>query len=165
MKTEAVYFKSGAYGNFAIRIDGLDRLMKFLKTANPELQKAAKRDLKEAVSNPILPDAKRRAGSIADDGTFAASLSVASRANGASWVLKSDDPAAPVKEFARIGAKTISSKGTKRANARYRKRSGVGVPRRAFAPRAMVPAVNENVDEVKSRIDRELEKIMERANG
>ena len=79
--------------------------MKFLKTANPELQKAAKRGLKEAVSNPILPDAKRRAGSIADDGTFAASLSVASRANGASW------------------------------------------------------------DEVKSRIDRELEKIMERANG
>lgn len=165
MKTETVYFKSGAYGNFAIRIDGLDRLMKFLSTANPDLQKAIKRGLKEAASHPILPDAQRRANAIADDGTFASSLSVSSRANGASWVLKSDDPAAPVKEFAHLGAKTISSKGTKRANARLRKRSGVGVPRRAFAPRVMVPAVNENIDEVKSRIDRELEKVLERANG
>ena len=165
MKTEAVYFKSGGFGNFSIRVDGLDRLMRFLKASDPELQKALKRGLKEAVENPVLLDAVRRAGAIADDGTYAGSIAVSSRANGSKIVLKSDDPAAPVKEFARIGAKTRSTKGTRRANARYRERSGVGVPRRAHAPRAMVPAVNDNVDAVMSRIDRELAKVLERADG
>lgn len=165
MKTETVYFQSGEFGNFAIQVDGLDRLMKFLKTANSELYKAARKGLRDAASNPVLSDAKRRANAIADDGTYAGSLTVSSRANGATWLLKSDDPAAPVKEFAHLGARTISTKGTKLANARFRKRSGVGVPRRAYAPRAMVPAVNDNSEKVKSRIDAELAKIMERANG
>lgn len=165
MKTEAVYFKSGKFGNFAIRIDGLDRLMRFLKTANPELQRAMKRGLKEAVSNPILPDAQRRANAIADDGTYAASLSVSSRANGSTLVLKSTDEAAGVKEFAHIGAKYIVKSGDKRANARKMGVFPAGVPRRAYAPRVMVPAVNENIDAVKARIDRELEKVLGRVDG
>lgn len=164
MNTETVYFHSGEFGNFAIRIDGLSTLMAFLKTADPELQKGIRDGLKEAVQ-PVLSRARGKASSIADDGTYAASLSVGSRANGSSWVLKSSDETAGVKEFARLGAKTVSAKGTPRANARLLKHSGVGVPRRAHAPRAMVPAVNESVDDVKNRIDAHLAKVLERANG
>lgn len=158
MKSEAVYLGNGSFG---IEIRGLDDLMRFLKQADPALQKAMRKGLKEAVSDPVLTDARRRANAIADDGTFAASLSVTSRANGASWLLKSDDEAGPVKEYAHKGARTRSSKGTPRADARLRMRSGVGVPLRANPPRAMVPAVNENVEEVKSRIDEALAKVLE----
>lgn len=164
MKTETVYFQSGEFGNFAIQIDGLSTLMAFLKTANPELQKGMRKGLKEAVQ-PVLVRARGKAAAFADDGTYAASLSVGSRANGATWVLKSSDEAAGVKEFAHIGAKTISTKGTPRANARYRMHSGVGVPRRAHAPRAMVSAVNEETENVKSRIDACLAQVLEGANG
>lgn len=163
MNTETVYFQSGEFGNFAIQIDGLSTLMAFLKTADPALQKGMRDGLKEAVQ-PVLIRARGKASAIADDGTYAASLGVGSRANGSSWVLKSSDEAAGVKEFAHLGARTISTKGTPRANARFRKHSGVGVPRRAHAPRAMVPAVDESVDEVKSRIDAHLAKVLERAN-
>jgi hypothetical protein len=41
----------------------------------------------------------------------------------------------------------------------------VGVPRRANQPRVMVPAVNDSVDEVKSRIDAKLEQVLRRADG
>ena len=161
MNSEVIYSKSGSHGSFQVSIDGLRTLMSFLKQANPELQQAMRKGLKEAVSDPVLPDARRRANAIADDGTFAASLSITSRANGSSWLLKSDDEAGPVKEFARKGARTRSSKGTPRADARLRMRSGVGVPLRANPPRAMVPAVNENIDEIKSRIDEALAKVLE----
>lgn len=164
MNSETVYFQSGEFGNFAIQIDGLDRLMKFLKESEPLIQQAMKDGLKEAVQ-PVLKSAKSKAQTIADDGTFAASLTVASRKNGANWVLKSTDPTAGVKEFARLGAKTITSKGTKLADARLAKRSGVGVPMRAYAPRAMVPAVNENTDLVKERIDAAIARVLESRNG
>ena len=161
MKSDVIYSASGSYGGFSVRIDGLRDLMSFLKESDPRLHKAMKRGLKEAASTPVLADARRRANAIADDGTFAGSLSVTSRANGSSWLLKSDDEAAPVKEFARKGARTRSSKGTPRADARLRMRSGVGVPMRANPPRAMVPSVDENVEEIKSRIDEALAKALE----
>ncbi len=165
MDTSVIYRQSGNFGNFSIRIKGLDYLLRYLKETDPKLNKALRKGLKAASTNPVLSDAKRRASSIADDGTFAGSLSVASRRAGASYVLKSTDPAAGVKEFAHIGAVTISSKGTPRANARLAKHSRVGVPRRAYAPRAMVPAVNENINQIKAQIDQTLAQVLDSYHG
>lgn len=164
MKTETVYFKSGEFGNFAVHIDGLSSLMRHLKESDPKLRKATAEGLKEA-AQPVLTKARANASRIADDGTYRQSLAITTRRNGANIVLKSTDPAAPVKEFARLGAKTITSKGTPLANARLRKRSGVGVPRRAYAPRVMVPAVNDSTDEVMLRIQRRLARVLEGFNG
>ena len=162
-----VYFKGGGFGNFAIQIDGLDSLMRWLKDSNPKLQKALRKGLKEA-AQPVLQKARANAKRIHSESNKSRyglpamqdSLSIASRRGGLVYVLKSDDPAAPVKEFAHYTAKTISSKGTPRANARLAMRSGVGVPRRANQPRVMVPAVNDSVDEVKDRIDACLAEVL-----
>lgn len=162
MNTKTVYFGRSDTGHFEIQIDGLSTLMEFLGKANPDFRNAVKQGLREAAS-PILSRAHGKAMSIADDGTYSASLSIKTRANG-NLVLQSTDPAAAVKEFAHAGAKTITSKGTPRANARLRNRSGVGVPRRADAPRVMVPSINESVPEVKSRIERYLERVLEAVN-
>ena len=164
MRTEAVYFRSGEFGNFAVHIDGLSTLLRYLETADPKLEQGIK-DALRAAAQPVLSKARANASGLSDDGTYSSSLSIASRKGGSQWVLKSDDPTAPVKEFARIGAKTITSKGTKRADARLAKHSGVGVPRRAHAPRAMVPAVNDSADEVKDAIDSELARILEGFHG
>lgn len=164
MKTEIFALRpSGGNFNYVVSIDGLDTLMRFLKDSDPQMRKALQKGLKEA-AQPVLSKARANAQRIADDGTFAGSLSIRAYANG-SIRLRSDDEAAPVKEFARRGARTISSKGTPRANARLRMHSGVGVPTRANQPRVMVPAVNDSVDAVKERIDAKLEQVLRRADG
>lgn len=163
--SELVFSGNTDTGHYEVRVKGLEVLLRGLAQANPKLQKALKKALKEAAS-PVLDRARANARRISDDGTYESSLSIASRKNGAMYVLKTDDPAAPVKEFAHIGAKTISSKGTDLANKRLRMKSGVGVPRRAYAPRVMVPAINDSAEEVKDRIDEAMAKVMEKvANG
>ena len=160
MNSEVVVFKSGANFQFSVHIDGLDSLMRFLSSADPKLCKAMQDGLKEA-AQPVLAKAKAKASAIADDGTYASSMSLQARSSG-KVVLRASDPAAGVKEFAHPGARTISSKGTPRANSRLRMHSGVGVPRRAGQPRAIIPAAEESVEEVRSRIDAKLEEVLNR---
>lgn len=163
MNTDVVVFRSGGNFNYSVSIEGLDSLMRFLKTADPELRKAIQQGLKEA-AQPVLTRARANAQRIADDGTYANSLSIRSRANG-NVVLRSNDEAAGVKEFARRGATYKPKPTDKRRNARKMASFPVGVPRRANQPRVMVPAVNDSVDEVKSRIDAKLEQVLRRADG
>lgn len=164
MRTEIVALRpSGGNFNLVVRVEGLDTLMRFLKDSDPQMREALKRGLRESAA-PVLGRARANASRIADDYTFGNSLSIRAYASG-KVVLHSRDEAAPVKEFARLGAKTISSKGTPLANARLRKHSGVGVPRRANQPRVMVPAVNDSAEDVKSRIDAKLEEVLRRADG
>ena len=156
------YFESGGFGNYAVHVEGLRSLQAWAKEADPKLKKALTDALKET-AQPVLRRARANASRIADDGTYGSSLSIGSRMNGSQIVLKSNDPAAGVKEFARIGAKTISSKGTKLADSRLRKKSGVGVPRRAHAPRVMVPAVNDSADEIESAVEARIAEVLEEA--
>ena len=163
MKTDVVVFRSGGNFNYSVSIDGLDSLMRFLKDADPQLRKALQQGLKDA-ANPVLTLARANARRIADDGTYANSLSIRARANGG-VVLRSNDEAAGVKEFARRGATYKPKPSDKRRNARKMRSFPVGVPKRANQPRVMVPAVNDSIDEVKSRIDAKLEEVLRRADG
>lgn len=163
MNTDVVVFRSGGNFNYSVSIEGLDSLMRFLKDADPELRKALQQGLKEA-AQPVLTRARANAQRIADDGTYANSLSIRARANG-NVVLRSNDVAAGVKEFARLGATYKPKPTDKRRNARKMASFPVGVPRRANPPRVMVPAVNDSVEEVKSRIDAKLEQVLRRADG
>lgn len=160
MNTETVYFGSGEFGNLAVHIDGLAEVLSFLRKADPELEQEVFCALKESAS-PVLSKARSFASRIADDGTFRNSLTIASKKAQCQVLLRSNDPAAGVKEFARPGAKTRSAKsGSALAKARLMRRSGVGVPRRAGQPRAMVPAVNGSVGEVKARIEAAIERTL-----
>lgn len=163
MNTDVVVFKSGGNFNYSVSIDGLDTLMRFLKDSDPQMRKALQKGLKDA-AQPVLTRARANAQRIADDGTYANSLSIRSRSNG-NVVLRSNDEAAGVKEFAHRGA-TYKPKSTdKRRNARKMRSFPVGVPKRANQPRVMVPAVNDSIDEVKTRIDAQLETVLRRADG
>ena len=163
MNTDVVVFKSGGNFNYSVSIDGLDTLMRFLKDSDPQMRKALQKGLKDA-AQPVLTRARANAQRIADDGTYANSLSIRSRSNG-NVVLRSNDEAAGVKEFAHRGA-TYKPKSTdKRRNARKMRSFPVGVPKRANQPRVMVPAVNDSIDEVKTRIDAQLEMVLRRADG
>lgn len=162
MTDTSLIFENDSYGgHYKVHIDGLASLMRGLKRAEPAMNKALKKALKEA-SAPVLKRARANARAIADDGTLEGSLSIASRKGGAMYVLKSTDEAAPVKEFAAPGAiATRSYKRTPRSLSMVDKGSRVGVPRRANAPRVMIPAVSDSAEEVKSRIDEAIEDTLE----
>lgn len=163
-------------GKTTIKIEGLGVLIRGLKLANPKLLKALKKSLKEAC-RPVLRKARANAQAIADDGTYAESIALSSRKAGLQYVLKSTDPAAGVKEFAKPGATRLVGQSARSSTQRARKRAGqslapglravrVGVPRRANAPRVMVPAVNDSADEVIAAIDDAIEAVMQEvANG
>lgn len=163
MNTDVVVFKSGANFNYSVSIDGLDSLMRFLKDSDPQLRKALQKGLKDA-AQPVLTRARANAQRIADDGTYANSLSIRSRSNG-NVLLRSNDEAAGVKEFAHRGATYKPKSSDKRRNARKMRSFPVGVPKRANQPRVMVPAVNDSIEEVKTRIDAQLEMVLRRADG
>ena len=141
------------FTGYTVEVKGLDDLINWIKHADPKLEKAMKKGLKEA-TEPVLKRARANANAIQDDATFRDSLSIASRKSGAQYVLKSDDVAAGVKEFAREGA-------VYRRNANRR----VGVPHRANQPRVMVPAVEESADEVRDRIDACLAAVLDEAGN
>ena len=134
-----------------VDIKGLDELLNRLKYTDRNLERAFKKGLKEAVQ-PVLNRARSRAHAIADDGTYAASLAISSRSNGAVYVLKSGDKAAGVKEFAKPGA--VALKGP-------RKGKRVGVPHRANKPRAMGPAVEESEQEVLDAIELRMQEVLD----
>lgn len=138
--------------------------MRFLKTADPKLKKALTKALREAMK-PVLERAKNKAMAIADDGTFASSISVTSRSNGALWLLKSTDPAAGVKEFARHGFYYHPRFDDKRPNARKMRRFPGGASARANPPRAMVPAVEESHEEIIKKIDQLLGEVFDEVNN
>lgn len=154
------------FTGYTVRVEGLDSLLRWMKEANPKLQKALRRGLKEAMS-PVLEKARANARRIQDDGTYAASLAVASRKSGAQYVLKSTDPNAGVKEFARQGAVMVRSRAnTERSRRMVAAHARVGVPHRANQPRVMVPAVADSAGEVRSRIEERLaEALKEVDNG
>ena len=143
-----------------VYVDGLEELMTFLKSADPKLKRGVQKSLKEAMS-PVLINGRANASAIADDGTFASSLRIASRMNGMTYSLKSTDPAAGVKEFAHLGATYRPKPIDKRRNARKMRSFPVGVPRRANAPRVMVRAVEDSTQEVLNRVDAALERVLE----
>lgn len=163
------------YTGYTVQVEGLDSLMRWAKDANPNLQKAARRGLKEAMK-PVLEHARAWARYIQDDGTYAESLSIGSRANGAQYVLKSTDVAAGVKEFAKPGAVRLVGKGARSSTQRARLRAGlaigpglrtvrVGVPHRANPPRVMIHAVEQGQGEIVDRIDECLEKVLKEAEN
>ena len=141
------------FTGYTVEVKGLDSLMNWLAHADRKLEKAMRAGLKDAMS-PVLERARANARRIQDDGTLADSLSIATRKSGVQYVLKSTDPNAGVKEFARAGAvgRTEKWRGKR-----------VGVPHRANKPRAMVPAVEDSADEVKKRITERLEEVLKEA--
>lgn len=148
------------FTGYTVRVEGLDSLLRWMKTANPKLEKALRRGLKEAMS-PVLDKARANARRIQDDGTYADSLSISSRKSGAQYVLKSTDPNAGVKEFARPGAVMVKSRAnTERSRMMVAAHAKVGVPHRAHQPRVMVPAVADSAKEVKSRIEERLAEVL-----
>ena len=163
MNTDVIVLRSGGNFTFRVSMDGLDALMRFLKDSDPHMRKALQDGLKDA-AQPVLARARANAQRIADDGTYAGSLSIRAYAN-ATVVLRSGDVAAGVKEFAHEGARYRPKPTDRRRNARRMRSFPVGVPHRANPPRVMVPAVNDSVEEVKSRIDAKLEEVLGRANG
>lgn len=163
MNTDLITFESGGYYSCRIQVEGLNTLMRFLKQADPLLRKAIQRGLEEA-SQPILTKARANARAIADDGTFASSLTIVAGTTG-KVSLRSTDEAAGVKEFAKRGARYKPKPTDKRRNARKMTSFPVGVPKRANPPRVMIPAVDGSIEEVKDRIDAKLEEVLEGANG
>ena len=157
MNTEIIVSRSGANWNFTVHVDGLKDLMRFLSESDPKLRKALQSGLKEA-AQPVLAKARANARKIADDGTFANSMRIRAYARG-NVVLASNDPASGVKEFAHHGATYHPKPSDKRRNARKMSSYPVGVPR-GNPPRAMIPAVNESVDEVKDRIERKIQEVL-----
>lgn len=143
----------------AVEVKGLDETLNWLAHVDPKLQKALKKGLKEAMS-PVLKAARANARKIQDDATYSDSLSVAQRKNGVEWVLKSDDYAAGVKEFANPGATVVRSRtNSKRSRTMLALHSRIGVPR-GLPPRAMVPAVEESENEVRNRIDAAMAEVL-----
>lgn len=157
MRTETIVFKSGANFNYAVHVEGLSDWMRYLKEVDPELRTIVQKNLKEA-AQPVLTRARANARRIADDGTFANSMSIRSRASG-TVVLASNDVAAGVKEFAHRGATYHPRANDKRPNARKMNSFPVGVPK-GNPPRAMVPAVNDSIDEVRVRIERKIQEVL-----
>lgn len=146
-----------------INVHGLDDLLRFLKKSDPELRKAIRAGLKDA-AQPILTRARANAMKIADDGTYADSLSISITQTGA-VKLRSTDVAAPVKEFAKPGATYVPKPTDKRINARKMSTFPVGVPKRANKPRVMIPAIEDSTKEVVDRINARLEQVLRGADG
>ncbi len=159
MSTEIVYRQSGRFGNFVVSLDGFRELSRFFATSDPKMRNALRAGLRDA-GQPVLHRAKANALSLGGKGTFAESLGIRAYSSGTLNLVSAGDEAAPVKEFAHLGARTISSKGTKLANARLRLHSGVGVPRARTQPRVMIPAVNDSVDVVRDRIERRIDEVL-----
>ena len=153
-----------------VQVEGLDSLVRWLKDSDKKMLRGLRKGMKEAMS-PVLEVARVNARFIQDDGTYAESLSIGSRSNGAQYVLKSIDAAAGVKEFAKPGALRLIGPSSKSSTQRARFRAGmplspgiravkVGVPHRAHPPRVMIPAVENSADEVLDRVDKCLEEIL-----
>lgn len=155
-------FETGG-GYLRVNVEGLPSLLRFLEGSDPELRKAMQDGLADA-AQPVLAKARANASRIADDGTYASSMSIAARRNGR-VVLRSTDPAAGVKEFARPGAVYAPRRTDKRRNARAMRSFPVGVPKRANAPRALIPAVDDSAELVASRIAERIEQVLKEAEN
>lgn len=158
-----------------VQIEGLDSLMRWAREADPKMKRALQAGIKDAMS-PVLQRARANARYIQDDGTYAESLSVASRKSGAQYILKSTDPAAGVKEFAKPGAVRLVGKGSRSSTQRARLRAGqqigpglrtvrVGVPHRANPPRVMISAVEGETSEVLDRVNERINEVLRGAEN
>lgn len=139
-----------------VKVEGLNDLMRNLKLTNANGERIVKAAIKESGSM-VLATARAKASAISSSGAFQSTLSIKDAGKGIK--LSSTDEAAGVIEFAKRGAKTRTSKGTARANARLAAHSGVGVPR-GMQPRSMVPAVNENTLAIQNKVAFALERAM-----
>lgn len=143
-----------------VQVEGLDSLLRWMKESDPKMQKALRKGLKESME-PVLQKARANGRYIQDDGTYAESLSIASRAGGAQYVLKSTDPQAGVKELANPGAVMVTNRAkTERSTRMVANHAKVGVPHRANKPRVMIPAVESSAKEVEDRIDKCLADVL-----
>ena len=158
------------YTGYTVKVEGLDSLLKWMKESDPKMQRALKKGLKESM-DPVLQKARANGRYIQDDGTYAESLSIASRSGGAQYILKSTDVAAGVKEFAKPGATRLVGKSARSSTQRARKYAGqglgpglkavrVGVPHRANPPRVMVKAVKDSEYTTKARIEARLAEVL-----
>lgn len=163
------------FTGYTAKVEGLDSLMRWAKEADPKLKRALQVGIKDAMA-PVLQRARANGRYIQDDGTYAESLSVASRVNGAQYVLMSTDPAAGVKEFAKPGATRLVGKSARSSTQRARKRAGlalapglrevrVGVPHRANPPRVMIPAVEGETFEVVDRVNKRIDEVLRGAEN
>ncbi len=150
-------FISEKNGLFQVQIEGLKETIENLRTVNAKGANIVEKAIQDSGSS-VLSTARSKASVIALTGAFGSSLSIKKTKSGI--FLRSNDEAAGVIEFAKHGAKTRTSKGTPRADARLRKHSGVGVPRRASNPRVLVPAVNENVLRIQDAVATALERAL-----
>ena len=142
-----------------VHIEGLDELLKGLKTADPEIRKALRKALRQSVK-PVLQKARANARGLGGEGRYARSMSLGSRRAGAMWILKSTDEAAGVKEYAHHGARYTPRANDKRPNARKMGSFPVGVPR-GEPPRAMIPAVEDSTDQIKRDMEFSIEWALE----
>lgn len=139
-----------------VQVEGLTELLRNLQRTNENGANIVKKAIEESGSK-VLATARAKASAFSTSGAFRETLSIKKAGQGIK--LSSNDAAAGVIEFAKRGARTRTSKGTARANARLAARSGVGVPR-GTQPRSMVPAVNENSLAIQNKIAYALERAM-----
>lgn len=141
-----------------VNVGGLSSLMKTLKESDLEMHQAMQRGLAES-ARPLLAKARANAERIADDGTYASSMSIVVRQSGG-IALRTTDPAAGVKEFARPGAVYKPKSTDKRRNARKMNSFPVGVPKRANQPRALYPAIDSEYQALASRIAQKIDEVL-----
>lgn len=138
-------------------VHGLDEILRNFRMVNQNGERIVTSAIADS-GNIVLASAMAKASSFSSSGKFRSTLSIKKVKNGIA--LSSNDKAAGVIEFANSGARTRTSKGTKLANARLAKGSGVGVPRRAPNPRSMVPAVSESTLRVQNKVADALERAL-----
>ena len=138
-------------------VHGLDEIVRNFRLVNQEGDRIVTSAIADS-GNIVLASAMAKASSFSASGAFRSTLSIKKVRNGIT--LSSNDKAAGVIEFANLGARTRTSKGTKIADARLAKGSGVGVPRGASNPRSMVPSVNENTLRVQNKVADALERAL-----
>lgn len=148
------------FTGYTVEIKGLDETLNWLKHVDPKLERAMKKGLKQAME-PALKRARANAEKIRDiNGFYAGSLSVASRKGGVEWVLKSDDPASGVKEYAKPGAVVVRSRtNSKRSRTMLALGSRIGVPQ-GLPPRVMIPAVEDSESDVRECIDAAMAEVL-----
>ena len=145
-----------------VNVGGLSSLMKTLKESDLEMHQAMQRGLAES-ARPLLAKARANAERIADDGTYTSSMSIAARRQSGGIALRTTDPAAGVKEFARPGAVYKPKSTDKRRNARKMNSFPVGVPKRANQPRALYPAIDSEYQALASRIAQKIDEVLKGA--
>lgn len=133
---------------YTIEVRGLDETIRQLNELDRRLGSELKGEIRE-IAQPTLSKAKGFAGGVGSfpTGTYAASLSLKTYANGVKFV--SSDPGAGVIEFANPGALILTGV---RAGRR------AGVPVGSAPPRALLRAILDDEEHIVEKVN---EKVVE----